>query len=83
MRGKEWWRVNLYLLRGGFNHYLWALLFMKIYPANETEMCTLLGGIDPKTMRKWVWLFIRSISGLSDTVVGSFVLLVVYSFRLI
>jgi len=27
-----------------FTHYLWALMFMNLYPKNETEMCALLGG---------------------------------------
>ena len=41
-----------------FCHYLWALMFMKMYPENEVEMCSLLGGIDPKTIKKHVWLMI-------------------------
>ena len=49
---------------------LWALMFMNVYPNNETEMCTLLGGVDPQTMRKWVWPFIEGITGLSDSVVS-------------
>jgi len=49
---------------GCFYHYFWALLFMKLYPKNETELCGLLGGIDPKTMRKWVWPFIRALAEL-------------------
>ena len=56
--------------QGGFNHLLWALMFMSVYPRNENKMCTLLGGVDFQTMRKWVWPFIEGISGLSDSVVS-------------
>ena len=56
---------------GKFCHYFWALLFMKLYPRNETELCSLLGGIDPKTMRKWVWPFIDAISELQYSVVST------------
>lgn len=56
--------------QGGFNHLLWALMFMSVYPNTENEMCTLLGGVDPKTMRKWVWRFIEGIAGLGDSAVG-------------
>ena len=56
--------------QGGFNHLLWALMFMSVYPNNKNEMCTLLGGVDPQTMRKWVWPFIEGIAGLSDSVVS-------------
>ena len=27
-----------------FLHYLWALMFMCLYPKNEAELCTLCGG---------------------------------------
>jgi len=53
-----------------FEHYLWGLMFMKIYPENETAMCTLLGGVDPKTMRKWVWGYIKAVHELSYIVVS-------------
>jgi hypothetical protein len=33
--------------QGGFNHLLWALMFMSVYPRNENKMCTLLGGRRP------------------------------------
>ena len=56
---------------GGFCHYLWALMFMKLYGESETEMCMLLGGIDPKTMRKYVWPYIYSIFELHYDVVSS------------
>ena len=56
--------------QGGFNHLLWALMFMSVYPNNENKMCSLLGGVGPQTMRKWVWPFIEGIAGLSDSVVS-------------
>lgn len=55
---------------GSFRHYLWALMFMKLYAENETEMCILMGGIDPKTMRKYVWPYIYSIFELHYFVVS-------------
>lgn len=55
---------------GRFEHMLWALIFLSAYPKNETKACTLMGGIDPKTMRKWVWPFIEGIAGLHDSVIS-------------
>ena len=53
-----------------FCHYLWALMFMKMYPENETEMCSLLGGVDAKTMRKHVWPMIGSVYELNYSVLS-------------
>ena len=53
-----------------FLHLLWALAFMKTYPANDKALSTALGGKDPKTIRKYVWLFIRSIFDLESIVVS-------------
>ena len=52
-----------------FLHYLWALLFMCIYPKNEAALCTLVGGHDPKTVRAKTWPFIYALSELSYSVV--------------
>lgn len=64
---------NLLPRKGKINHLLWALYFMKVY-ANESPMCSVLGGsngaIDPKTMRKWVWNFIQAIEKLGPVVVS-------------
>ena len=38
-----------------FRHYLWALAFMRLYPANDTALSVALGGSDPKTIRKYIW----------------------------
>ena len=64
-----------------FKHYLWALMFMKLYPANEIEMCVALGGIDPKTMRKHVWPAIGAIFELHFHVVSLFMLLCYYNWN--
>ena len=54
-------------------HLLWALYFMKCYPKTE-EGCAAMGGsegpIDPKTMRKFVWPFIKALAGLEDDLVS-------------
>jgi hypothetical protein len=54
-------------------HLLWALYFMKVYP-REGLGCSTVGGskdaIDPKTMQKWVWLFLERIAELADNVVS-------------
>ncbi len=57
-------------------HLLWTLYFLKCYP-KEGPGCAAVGGsrgaIDPKTMRKWVWLFLERICELADEVVSLFV----------
>ena len=54
-------------------HLLWSLYFLKVYP-REGPGCSAVGGsggaIDPKTLRKWVWLFIERIAELADEVVS-------------
>jgi hypothetical protein len=54
-------------------HLLWTLYFLKCYP-KEGPGCAAIGGsrgaIDPKTMCKWVWLFIERICELADEVVS-------------
>ena len=56
-------------------HLLWKLYFLKVYPW-EAPGCSAVGGskgaIDPKTFRKWVWLFIERIAELADEVVSIF-----------
>ena len=53
-----------------FVHFLWALAFMRTYPANDTTLSCLLGGSDPKTIGKYVWPLIRSLYVLNETVVS-------------
>ena len=61
--------------KGEPKHLLWALYFLKCYP-KEGPGCAVVGGskgaIDPKTMRKWVWLFLKRICKLADHVVSLF-----------
>ena len=56
-------------------HLLWTLYFLKVYPREATG-CSAIGSgggaIDPKTLRKWVWLFIERIAELADKVVSIF-----------
>ena len=63
-----------------FNHYLWALAFLKLYPENETTMCSILGGIDAKTMRKWVWPYIGSMFELKYDVVSNILYMFMYTY---
>jgi hypothetical protein len=53
-----------------FLHYMWALAFMRMYPANDTTLSTMLGGKDPKTINKYVWPYIQSLFGLTEVVVS-------------
>jgi hypothetical protein len=48
---------------------LWALAFMKTYPANDKALLIVLGGSDTKTLRKYIWPFIDSIYDLDGIVV--------------
>ena len=75
-------KVWLMLLEDGLcpkkskpKHLLWTLYFLKVYP-REAPGCSAVGGskgaIDPKTLRKWVWLFIERIAELADEVVCIF-----------
>jgi len=61
--------------KGKPEHLLWMLYFLKCYP-KESPGCAAVGGsrgaIDPKTMRKWVWLFLERINDLADKVVSVF-----------
>ena len=50
-------------------HLLWALMFLKVY-AKESIHCSMAGGVDEKTFRKWVWLFIYEISFLESAVLS-------------
>jgi hypothetical protein len=55
-------------------HLLWTLYFLKVYP-REGPGCSAVGGsggaVDPKTLRKWVWLFVERIDELADDVVSA------------
>jgi hypothetical protein len=57
-------------------HLLWALYFLKVYP-KQSPGCSVVGAstgaVNPKTMRKWVWQFIKNIADLADNVGSNFV----------
>jgi hypothetical protein len=59
-------------------HLLLALYFLKVFP-REGPGCSavrgLKGAIGPKTMHKWVWLFLECIAELADNVVSDLILL--------
>jgi hypothetical protein len=61
--------------KGEPKHLLWTLYFLKCYP-KEGPGCAAVGAskgaIDPKTMRKWVWLVLERIKELADHVVSLF-----------
>jgi hypothetical protein len=54
-------------------HLLWALYFLKVY-LSEGPGCSAVGGskgaINPKTMQKWVLLFLERIAELANNVVS-------------
>jgi hypothetical protein len=52
------------------NQLLWTLMFLKIY-SKEATISGMAGGVDEKTYRKWVWLFVVAISELEGSVVSS------------
>ena len=53
---------------GIIKHLLWTLLFMKVY-GSQKVLCSLCGGVDVETFRKWTWLFIAAVSDLESLVV--------------
>jgi hypothetical protein len=54
---------------GTIKHLLWTLMFLKVY-AKQATLCSLAGGVDKETYRKWCWLFIEAIAGLESHVVS-------------
>ena len=57
---------------GKTEHLLWTLMFIKIY-GKQKQMCSLAGGVDHDTFRKWTWLFLRAIELLEPHVVSNYV----------
>lgn len=49
-------------------HLLWALVFLKVYSTTLVH-CRIVGWPDPKTYRKWSWLFVRRIANLKDDII--------------
>jgi hypothetical protein len=69
------WEEGLRPEKSKPKHLLWTLYFLKVYP-REAPGCSAAGGskgaIDPKTLQKWVWLFIECIAELADEVLSIF-----------
>ena len=54
---------------GTVEHFLWMLTFMKTY-AKGKNLSKACGNADLKTIRHWVWQFIRAVAELESIVVG-------------
>ena len=54
---------------GRLEHFLWALMFLKLYTGRKT-LCSLAGGVDPETFHKWTWDFVEAVAQL-DCLVAS------------
>jgi hypothetical protein len=52
-----------------FQHYLWALAFLRTYPFNDTTLLRQLWGKDPKNIHKYMWPYIKSLAKLENVVV--------------
>ena len=50
------------------NHLLWALCFLKTYQPYSV-LSSLVGGVDEKTYKEWVWSFVVAISELKQFVI--------------
>jgi hypothetical protein len=60
---------NNLLPDGELKHYLWCLMWLKIYGRSKT-MSSLCGGVDTKTVMKWVIKFVYAIAYLEPIVVS-------------
>ena len=45
-------------------HMLTALFFLRVYPTEDQKVSPL--NLDPKTSRKWQWIFVKKIAALKD-----------------
>jgi hypothetical protein len=68
----ELWRLlktNDFLPQGGrLEHLLWMLAFLKTY-GHRKLMCSICGGIDYKTLMKWVLLFVEAVADVEPLIV--------------
>ena len=57
---------------GRLIHLFWALMFVKVYPTEDTlaKLCADPRVHDQKTLRKWIRLFMTAVSYLTDIVVS-------------
>ena len=65
---------------GQLEHLLWTLMFMKLYSGQKAP-CSLAGGVDPETFRKWTWLFIDAIAMMEHLVVSVKLCIVCFKFN--
>lgn len=63
---------KVYLIGSRPVHLLWGLLFMKVY-SSEKVMCSMCGGVDPKTFRKWSKIFVKEIGFYCSEEVSVFI----------
>ena len=49
-------------------YLLWAMVFLKKYSDEKTH-CKIVGIKDPKTFRRWSWLFVEAIASLEQQVI--------------
>lgn len=54
-------------------HMMWSLMFLKMY-SKEGTISGIAGGVDEKTYRKWVWLFVFAIAELESSVVSFWIM---------
>ena len=49
-------------------HLLWALVFIKCYDT-EAVLCRIVGWVDPKEYRTWVWYILKRVAALLESVI--------------
>ena len=54
---------------GTIEHFLWALMFLKVYPRSRV-MQVLCGNVDNQTMMKWTMKFVWALAYLEPHVVS-------------
>jgi hypothetical protein len=55
---------------GTMTHFPWTLCFLKVY-AKQGPMCGLCGGVDHKTLKKWIDKFLVALADLEPHVVST------------
>ena len=61
-----WMRENIKKRKPDPTHLLWALSFLKEYNIEDVHAADV--GVEAKTFRKWVWLYIEGIAELASRV---------------
>lgn len=55
--------INLIPRNSQKKHLLWSLVFLKVYSTEEVH-CGIVG-TNPKTFRKWCWMYVQTIASLN------------------